>query len=163
MNVRKPHKLPELPADTECISYSNRTSAHVSEMGVGATFLNKRRIVVRVIRYDDCYNTARDVRQADYIIGMQAVGDVILELKGSNLDRAVSQFEETLGRWRTDPVRFEPIACLIVFGSRIPRITTRTAVLEREFYLSHRAFLWIRESASEKFKIRKLLRKTNDR
>jgi len=161
MKVRKPRELPEPPADTECIVYSNRTSVHVSEKGVGATFLNKRRKLVRTVHYDDCYNTVRDIRQADYIIGIQTVGDIILELKGSNLDHAVSQVHETLTRWRTDAIRFEPIACLIVFGSRIPRITTRSAVMEREFFQDNRAFLWIRESGAEKFNLRKLLGKTN--
>jgi len=116
---------------------------------------------MREVRYDSCYHTAQEVRCADYIVGMRGVGDVILELKGSDLDHAVSQVQATLAEWRSDPIRFESIACLIVFGSRIPRITTRSVVLEREFFQDNRALLWIRESGAEKFKFRTLLGKSD--
>jgi hypothetical protein len=161
MKARKPRKNVAAFVEHECIAYSDRSSLHVNEKGVGATFLNPRRKVIRTVRYDGCYHTARNVRRADYIIGVQTFGDVILELKGSDLDRAVTQVGVTLAEWRTDPIHFEPIACLIVFGSRIPRITTRSAVVEREFFQDNRALLWVREAGAEKFKFRKLLGKTN--
>jgi hypothetical protein len=163
MKARKPRRNVTALVEHECITYSDRTSIHVSENGVGATFRNPRRKLVRAVRYDGCYHTALDARCADYIVGVQAIGDVILELKGSDLDRAVSQVGGTLIEWRTDPMHFEPIACLIVFGSRIPRITTRSAVFEREFFQDNRVLLWIRESGSEKFNFRKLLGKSDAR
>jgi hypothetical protein len=163
MKARKPRKNVAALIEHECITYTDRSSVHVSERGVGATFLNARRKLVRQVRYDGCYKSAQGGRRADYIIGMQAVGDVILELKGSDLDHAVSQVEATLAEWRADPIRFEPIACLVVLGSRVPRITTRSAVFEREFFQGNRTLLWIRESGIEKYNFRKLLGKTNVR
>jgi len=43
MARRKPRKLPTAEQRNECIEFSNESSLHVSEMGVGATFVNRKR------------------------------------------------------------------------------------------------------------------------
>jgi hypothetical protein len=110
------------------------------------------------------------VKQADYIVGMPAVVDVILELKGSDLKHAYSQVESTLDAWKTSEIRFPQIACLIVYGriegkkkraGRVPRMDSIRATLELDFYRTNRALLWIRESGSEKFTFNEFLRKND--
>ncbi|MGD0831047.1 MAG: hypothetical protein ABR907_08905 [Terracidiphilus sp.] len=156
--------------NAECIEYSDRTSLHISERGVGATFLNPRRKQLRKIRYDGCYNETPRKRQADYIVGMAQVVDVIVELKGSDLKHAVTQIEITLEAWAADPIRYPRIVCLIVFGrieakrkgvGKIPRMGSKIGTIEREFLLTHETLLWVRESGSEKFRFNKLLGKSS--
>jgi hypothetical protein len=156
MTRRKPRRRVEQSIAPDCIEFTNRTSLHISEHGVGATFVNPHRRQLREIRYDGCYNTVSGRRQADYIVGMMQVVDVIVELKGSDLKRALTQVETTLGVWKDDPLRYPRIVCLIVFGHTFPRTNSRLGVIEREFLLAHGTFLWLRESGSEKFKFSKL-------
>lgn len=160
MPRRKPRSEPKIARVAECIEFSNETSLHIGEQGVGATFLNPRRRQLRKIRYDGCYSRTKGRGQADYIVGFHQPVDVIVELKGSDLKRALVQVEDTLEAWRVEYIRFPQIVCLIVYGQTFPRMTSRLGVLEREFQLTHRALLWIRESGSEKFKFSKLLGKS---
>jgi hypothetical protein len=159
MTRRKPRSEPEAADVEECIEYSNETSLHIHEKGVGASFLNPRRRQLRKIRYDGCYNRTTGRGQADYIVGFHRSVDVIVELKGSDLKRALVQIEDTFEVWKEEPIRFPQIVCLIVFGHTFPRMSSRLGVIEREFLLSHRTLLWVRESGSEKFKFGKLLGK----
>ena len=140
----------------DCIEYSNGTSLHITEQGVGATFLNPRRRQLRRVRYDGCYNRTTGRGQADYIVGFNKSVDVIVELKGSDLKRALVQIEDTLKSWEQDLIRFPQIVCLVVFGHTFPRMNARLGVIEREFLPEHRTLLWLRVSGSEKFKFSKL-------
>src|ERR1035441_5229883 len=114
MPRRKPRSNPETARAAECIEYSNEISLHIDEQGVGATFLNPRRRQLRKIRYDGCYSRTKGRGQADYIVGFRHYVDVIVELKGSDLKRALVQVEDTLEAWRVEPIRFPQIVCLVV-------------------------------------------------
>ena len=160
MTARKPPSQTGRPSADECIEISNGTSLHINEHGVGATFLNPRRKQLRKIRYDGCYSRAVGRGQADFIVGLSQVVDVIVELKGSELKRALVQVEDTLEAWEKELIRFPQIVCLIVYGHTFPRMTSRLGVIEREFQLEHGTLLWIRESGSGKFKFSKLLGKS---
>jgi hypothetical protein len=129
---------------------------HVSEMGVGATFVNRKRKELRKIRYDGCYCRAVRQGRADYIIGYDRVIDVILELKGSDLKHALVQVTDTLDRWRNDPIRYRQIVCLIVIGHTIPRMKSNLGVYEREFVDRKHALLWIRPSGEKKYSFKEL-------
>jgi hypothetical protein len=166
MTRRKPRSISETTHAAECIEHSNEISLHISEHGVGATFLNPRRKQLRKIRYDGCYRRTPRSRQADYIVGLAQVVDVIVELKGSDLKHAVTQIETTFGAWKDDPIRYPRIVCLIVYGrieakrkgvGKIPRMGSNVGTIEREFLLTHNTQLWVRESGSEKFRFNKLL------
>jgi hypothetical protein len=99
---------------------------------------------------------------------MPQIVDVIVELKGSDLKHAVTQIEITLAAWNADPIRYPRIVCLIVFGrieanrkgvGKIPHMGSKAGTIEREFLLTHKTLLWVRESGSEKFRFNKLLGK----
>jgi hypothetical protein len=156
MARRRPRK-PAAPAgDNECIEFSNAPTLHISEEGIGATFVNRQRKELRRIKYDGCYCQVAGSGRADFIIGFDRSIDVILELKGSDLKHALVQVTDTLGRWRVDAIHYPRIVCLIVFGHTFPRMSSRLGVMEREFLGRHNTLLWIRESATEKFNFRRL-------
>jgi hypothetical protein len=156
MARRKRRKLLASSADRQCIEFTSRTSLHISEEGIGATFRNPRRKELRKVTYDKCYFQALKGGRADYIVGYDRKIDVIIELKGSDLRHAQDQVSETLERWRTDTIHFETIVCLIVFGHTYPRMTSRIGSMERDFLERNNALLWIRASAAERFSFRKL-------
>jgi hypothetical protein len=163
MTARKKPNATKDPLEGECMEFHNRASLHISEYGVGATFLNPRREKLRKIKYDGCFNKDSGSRQADYIVGLTGLVDVITELKGSDISHAISQVEATLRTWRNGQDRFPRIVCLIVFGHTIPRMSSRIGTIERDFLLEHKTLLWIRETGSEKFNFRKLIGKSDAR
>ena len=140
MARRRPRKSAAPVQDNECIEFSSEPSLHVSERGIGATFVNRQRRELRKINYD----------------GFDRLIDVILELKGSDLKHALAQVTDTLGRWREDAIRYPQVVCLIVFGHTFPRMSSKLGVLEREFLDRHETLLWIRKSATGKFNFRRL-------
>jgi hypothetical protein len=170
MTIPKPPSQPGCSWVEECIESCDAASVHVEEKGVGATFLNPRRKQIRKIHYDGCYNKTPSDLKADYIVGMQEVVDVIIELKGSDLKHASAQVGSTLEAWKLNPIRFSKIVCLIVFGriegkrkkaGRTPRMNSLKESVEREFLRTNRTLLWVRESGSEQFNFNDFLRKND--
>ncbi|WP_420236494.1 hypothetical protein ACOBR2_12765 [Telmatobacter bradus] len=153
MQTRKSPK--HATCDTECIACSHQTSLVLEEEGIAATFANPRRKELRVVRYDKCYFKSKG-KQADYIVGSDQTIDVILELKGSDLKHARVQMEETLARWRVDPIHYPSIVCLIVYGHTFPRMRSNIGAIEYDFLTKQKTLLWIRENGKEKFSFRKL-------
>jgi hypothetical protein len=156
MARRRSRKPPNLEQNNPCIEFSNDPSLHVNEKGIGATFVNRRRRELRKIKYDGCYCRIAREGRADFIVGIDRLIDVILELKGSDLKHALVQIGDTLVRWREDEIHYPQTVCLIVFGHTFPRMSSKLGVLEREFLDAHNTLLWIRESAAERFSFRKL-------
>lgn len=89
----------------------------LSDPGTGRSvvFLNPKRKSARRIRMDGCLAPAGS-KAADYVISLLAVVDVIVELKGKNVDHAVLQIEATLGFWghHAEHVAKQTISALIV-------------------------------------------------
>jgi hypothetical protein len=161
MTIPKPPSADQDAPTNECIEYSNKTRLHISERSVGATFLNPKKLQLRKIHYDGCYCQAPRGRRADYILGWNAYVDVIVELKGSDLKRALTQVEATLTAWQAEEIKYPKTVCMIVFGSTFPRMTSRLGSMERDFLQTHHTLLWIRKSGAEKFKFRNLIGKAD--
>jgi hypothetical protein len=143
-------------------------SVYVEDQGVRATFVNPRRREIRKIHYDGCYSTGNG-RQADFIVGLSGMIDVIIELKGSdtNLKEAAQQVESTLDEWRVDPKREHVIAALIIYGriegpkklpGRLPRAAAVIFGLTAEFLNIHRILLRIHENGERQFTFNDFLR-----
>jgi hypothetical protein len=101
----------------ECIEECDSPSLFVEDQGVRATFVNPRGRRLRKVHYDGCYAPA-NTRQADYIVGIISVVDVVVELKSSdtNIKDASDQVESTLDAWKQDTKRAPVVAALIVYG-----------------------------------------------
>ncbi len=161
----------------QCIEHCTGSIVHVEEKGVRATFHNRKKEVVRKIQYDGCYAKRRDIKQADYIIGLPGVVDVILELKGSDTNLAgergaAKQLEYTLHEWRQDDARSPRVAALIIYGSiqaqkkrtgRVPRATAVISGLQAEFLKVHRILLLIHENGERRFNFNDFLKKNDVR
>lgn len=157
----------------ECIEICTARSVYVEDEGVRAAFLNPRREKIRKIHYDGCYAAKKD-RQADFILGLPKVVDVIIELEGSdtNLKDAALQVESTLEAWRQDPKHESAIAALIVYGriegnkklpGRVPRTAAVILGLTSHFLNTHRVLLLIHENGERQFRLNDFLRKRHAR
>jgi hypothetical protein len=174
MTVPKPPSQSGCEWVEECIELCNATSIHVDERGVAATFLNPRRKQIRKIHYDACYNTEPGSLKADYILGIQGVVDIVIELKGShtNLKHASEQVASTLDVWQRNPNRWGRLAALVVYGAvrtrddlprRRPKAFSSVQSVENDFRsrFKDRILLFIHESGEKKFRFSDFLRKND--
>lgn len=161
--------MPKLPSQTgcswveECIEECNGTTLFVEEEGVRATFLNPRRQNLRKVHYDGCYAPV-GTQQADYILGLVNVIDVVVEMKKSdtNIKGAADQVESSIDAWKLDEKRAPRIAALIVHGrieglkrlpGRIPRAKAVISGLVARF-LKRGTLLVIEETGKRQYSFR---------
>jgi len=173
MTIQKPLSQPGCEFVDKCIEYFDAPSVWVEDRGVRATFLNPRRKAIRKIFYDGCYSPEKEVKQADFIVSLVEIIDVIVELKGSDTnltgDRGAGrQVEYTLHAWRQDTNRSSRIAALIIFGriegkkkrpGRVPRAEAAISGLQAEFQRVHKILLLIHENGEKQFSFNDFLRK----
>jgi hypothetical protein len=173
MSTQRPPSQPGCAWVEECIEICVGRTVHVEDQGVRATFLNPRGRRVRKIHYDGCY-AAKQGRQADFIVGLPKVVDVIVELKGSdaNLKDAAQQVESSFEAWKKDLKCEKTIAALIVYGriegkkklpGRVPRTAAVILGLTAEFLKMRGIRLLIHENGERQFTFNDFLRKKDAR
>ena len=156
----KPPSQPGCTWVEDCIEECNAPSLFVEEQGVRATFVNPRGRRLRKVHNDGCY-APRDRQQADYIVGLIGVVDVVVELKGSdtNIKGAADQVDTTLEAWKRDSKRAPVIAGLIVYGriegtkklpGRVPRTNAVISGIVARF-LKHGILLVIEENGAKQY------------
>jgi hypothetical protein len=171
MSTQRPPSQPGCIWAEDCIEICTGRSVYVEDEGVRATFLNPRGRKIRKIHYDGCY-AAKKGRQADFILGLPKVVDVIIELKGSdaNLKDAAQQVESTLESWKEDDKSEGAIAALIIYGriegkkklpGRVPRTTAVILGLTAEFLKVRGILLLIHENGDRQFTFGEFLRKND--
>jgi hypothetical protein len=113
----------------ECIEKIRHSKVKVHDPGTGknGVLLNPGKMQVRRVRVDGCLAPA-STRAADFVVSMPDVVDVIVELKGKNVDHAASQVESTRIFWHSHPehVAGQPIGAWILC-SEFPRASLKAA------------------------------------
>jgi hypothetical protein len=171
MNTLRHPSQPGCAWVEECIEICTERTVYVEDEGVRATFLNPKGRKIRKIHYDGCY-AAKKERQADFILGLPKVVDVIIELKGSdaNLKDAALQIESSLEAWKQDSKRHTTIAALIIYGriegkkklpGRVPRTAAVILGLTAEFLKVRGIRLLIHENGERQFTFNDFLEKKN--
>jgi hypothetical protein len=172
MTTQKPSSQTGCAWIENCIEMCTDRSIFVEDQGVRATVLNPKQSPVRKIHYDGCYSTRKGIRQADYILGLPGIVDVIVELKGSdtNLKEAALQVESTLEAWKQDRNAAALIAALIVYGriegkkklpGRVPRAAAVISGLTSRFLKSYRILLIIEENGTRQFRFNDFIQRTH--
>jgi hypothetical protein len=105
-----------------CVSLNRNSKVTVKENGKQAIFLNPERIIYCVIHVDGC--VIQQKIASDYVISKAEVGDVVIELKGCDVDHAVDQVFATAEFWTRNKFRVGKIAGLIIC-SRKPSFDTK--------------------------------------
>lgn len=119
----------------QCIEKVRDSKVKVHDPGTGksAILLNPDRVQVRRIHMDKCFAPTGTIA-ADFVVSKPKVVDMIIELKGKNVDHAVKQVESTWAFWRNH-AEHEPnqlIGAWIVC-SEYPRASTKVARYREHF------------------------------
>jgi hypothetical protein len=177
MTILKPPSQPGCEWVEECIEVCDGPTVFVDDRGVRATFLNPRREKIRKITYDGCYRKDEPEKQADFILGVVGVIDIIVELKGSDTNLrggrgAGTQVGYTLEVWRQNPQKAPKIAALIIYGriegrkkrpGRRPRANAAKESVELDFLRRNKVLLLIHENGRKQFRFNDFIRKSDAR
>lgn len=118
-------------ATTDKCSKSVRCSKiKVAEKGKSAIIVNENRERYSTIKVDGCL--VENEMAADWVISKKDVGDVIIELKGVNIDHATEQVLRT-ARILTESGMFKSKLAGLIVGQRYPKFDTKVQRAEREF------------------------------
>jgi hypothetical protein len=87
-------------SSNRCIEKVRHSKIKVSDPGTGksAVLLNPDKAQIRRIGMDGCFAPA-GMKAADFVVSKPKVIDVIVELKGKNVDHAIEQIESTRTFW----------------------------------------------------------------
>ena len=109
----------------QCTKESDNKRITVRANNRSATFLNEDKTQIKVVDLDCLIQTTAAAR-ADYIVTKPKVVDVIVELKGKDIDHAIEQILATAAFWKRIPPFSPHIGALVVF-TRSPK---RSAALD---------------------------------
>ncbi|HTW79748.1 MAG TPA: hypothetical protein VME23_09425 [Terracidiphilus sp.] len=85
-----------------CIEKLRHSKVKIHDPGTGRSgiLLNPLKVQVRRIKMDGCLAPV-GAKAADFVVSMPRLVDVIVELKGKNVDHAVEQIESSRLFWKT--------------------------------------------------------------
>jgi hypothetical protein len=113
----------------KCIETIRDSKVKVVDPGTARSGIlsNQERVRIRRIRVDDCL-APKGSMAADWVVSKPDVVDVIVELKGKNVDHAVDQIEATLTFWSAhdEHANGQVIGAWIVC-TEYPRASTKVA------------------------------------
>lgn len=102
----------------------------VAENGKQAIFLNPHKGVYFKVRVDG--NLIQNKVACDFVISKEQFADLMIELKGTDVDHAVEQVFSTARFWHETALREGKIAGLVV-SSRYPRFDSKIARYKEKF------------------------------
>ncbi|MGB6745269.1 MAG: hypothetical protein WBE38_16600 [Terracidiphilus sp.] len=106
-----------------CIEKLNGPRITVKANGRLATFLNPDRAEIKKIDVD-CWLRHVSGLRSDFLLVKAGIVDVIIELKGKDIDHAVKQILATLDHWKLTPLCSPRFGALVVFTRSPKRSTT---------------------------------------
>ncbi len=138
---------PPLQACTEELNDSKIT---VKRDGRRATFSNPGRAAIKRIDLD-CWIPSTDTPKADYIVSKPSFVDVIIELKGKEIDHAIEQIVATLVKWKKTLPFPKKIGGLVVF-TRCPMRAAEIGDMKKRLLVQHG--LWMEIDKDQKTEYR---------
>lgn len=123
-----------------CFTETRDSKIKLDERGRKVVLLNKDRVLHVRAQVDGCL-LAEEIA-ADWVVSRSDLGDLIVELKGTDVGHALKQVERTLIYWIDNKLRKGRIGALIVC-SRYPRNDTSIQRAKAAFMRDHRALLTV--------------------
>jgi hypothetical protein len=133
-----------------CTDELNDLKITVKRDGRRATFDNAERAQIKRIDID-CWIPQAGTAKADYILSKLGSIDVIIELKGKDIDHAIEQIVATLIRWKQTPPFSSKIGGLIVF-TRCPMRAAEIGDMKKRLLRKHG--LWMEIDKDQKTEYR---------
>ena len=122
--------------------FDNTTVSRIKfeEKGRCAVILNPDREEYTRARVDGCL--IRDALAADWVVTKPDIGDVVIELKGSDVDHAIDQITATIDYWISERLRCGKLSALIVCA-KYPKVDTKVQRAKSKFARAFKAPLHI--------------------
>lgn len=114
----------------ECVEQTTQRKIRFEERGRKAIFLNSNEDRFFRVRVDGCVIT--QALAADWVLSKRDLGEVIIELKGRNVEHGIKQIRATAEFWTTRRLRSGAISGLLVC-SQFPRADTSVQRAKQEF------------------------------
>lgn len=114
----------------ECKEFTSDVRITTSERGRKATFLNPEKHAHWKIRVDGC--VVENALAADWVVAKIGLGDVVVELKGKDVEHATKQVHATAALWTREKLRQGRMAALIV-ATQYPRASTKVQKAKAAF------------------------------
>lgn len=137
------------PSSEDCIRTVCDSKPKVEENGRKAVFLNPGNAAIKKVRVDGCL-IVDETLKADYIVSKPNVVDVIVELKGKDIDHAKDQIVATLAFWKAHPPFSAKIAGLIIC-SRSPMSSSDLQVMKKKVKDQHGLLLTVHENGRKEY------------
>jgi hypothetical protein len=125
----------------------------VAENGKQAVFLNPDRNTYFVIQVDGVL--IQNAVACDYVVSKEKLGDLVIELKGCDVNHAVDQIQSTAKYWEEKKLREGKIAALIVC-SKYPRFDTKIAKFATAFAKQYKGPLHV-VTKNQEYQIERVL------
>lgn len=105
---------------THCKNVHTHSKIKVEELGRKFILCNPNSDSITVVKMDGC--VVVNSLSADYVVRSPEV-DIIVELKGVNVDHGIKQIMETARIWRAEVDKESPLAAVLV-ARQYPKIST---------------------------------------
>jgi hypothetical protein len=125
---------------THCCTETRVSRIKVEQFGRKAVFINDQNTVHQSIQVDGC--VIQNEKAADYVVSRAAFGDVIVELKGKDVEEAVKQVEATAKHWIANGYCTGKIAALIV-STQFPKANTSVRRAQERFAKAYKSPLHV--------------------
>ncbi|BDD10431.1 hypothetical protein FUAX_28630 [Fulvitalea axinellae] len=133
----------------KCVEKLSHSKITVEENGMKVTFLNPNRYEVEKIHIDGCLEkTGSGQGRCDYLLKDHNAKEYFIELKGSNVSKALEQIEASIKRWSDKDKK--PKKEALVIASRYPRNDTKINNLKKQFRAKYATEVSIKTRQMEK-------------
>lgn len=126
--------------DKACVEVLRHSRIKVAENGKQAVVLNSKKEKFERLKIDGCL--VKNKTASDWAISKHGVGNVVIELKGSDVAHAVKQIKETLDFLRCSEYMGAKCGALVVC-SKYPKIDTKIQRAKQLIAETHKAPLHI--------------------
>jgi hypothetical protein len=129
--------------DCSCCETVEHPLLQVEERGRKVTFLNEERYAYVKVRFDGCI--CKEELVADWIVERRGRGQVIVELKGRDIQHGLKQINATAEYLVKNGLRHGKIGA-VVAGSQIPKASTTIQKAQAHFKRNYLGNLVVKSS-----------------
>lgn len=128
-----------------CVLVRTHKRISVSESGRTFTLVNPKQIKISVVTVDGC--AIREGERCDYMYSSSSGRELYLELKGSDIRKAVAQIQASV--LQLSPKGSRKLRTAVIVSSRVPSEDTSTMIAKRKLIQEVVASLRIKNGSLE--------------
>jgi hypothetical protein len=138
------------PLLASCTETKSDSKIKVEAKPQKAIFQNPDRAEIKIVDLD-CWLARETGPRADRIVSKPGVVDIVVELKGKNINHALEQILATHARWKAAPPFSHRIGALVVF-SRSPERSAAMDDTRKRFLQTHGIWLEMNKNSNTEYR-----------